>query len=241
MTMTATLPSCCRRARLAFAISLALGCAGPRSMHRDAGPRPSDPGALEPVGDRRAAVEEAIQAVLDAARATLGQSRPELGGRTLPTDCSGYLRGIYAVAGVDLFSEGLPADNGVRAIVRWVERHGQLHQRKIPAPGDLVFFDNSYDRNGDGRLNDRFTHAGLVEQVAADGTAQIIHATNHGIVREPMNLLHPHDDADALGRPLNAPLRRKSSRDPARTPHLMSELFAGFGTVLPASPRTAGL
>jgi len=134
---------------------------------------------------------------------------------------------------VDLFSEGLPSDNGVRAIVRWVERRGVLHRHKVPSAGDLVFFDNSYDRNGDGRLNDPFTHAGLVEQVLADGTVLIIHATNHGIVREPMNLFRPREEADPDGRPINAPLRRKTSRDPRHMPRLMSELFAGFGTVLP--------
>ena len=183
--------------------------------------------------------ENTIQAVLDAARATLGEPTPELEDRRTPTDCSGYLRRLYIVAGVDLFSEGQSSDNGVRAIVRWIERHGILHRHKVPAIGDVVFFDNSYDRNGDGRFNDPYTHAGLVEQVLADGTVMIIHATNHGIVREPMNLFRPHEETDSDGRSINAPLRRKTSRDPAGMPHLMSELFAGFGTVLPRQAASA--
>ncbi len=28
--------------------------------------------------------------------------------------------------------------------------------------GDLVFFDNTYDRNGDGKFDDRITHVGIV-------------------------------------------------------------------------------
>jgi cell wall-associated NlpC family hydrolase len=230
-----------QRTRLALAtsIAVALGCATPRDLRRDSGAAPSGTSAIAPAAASGPAVEDAIRAVLEAARATLGQTSPEIQGRTLPTDCSGYLRGLYTLAGVDLFSEGRPSDNGVRAIVRWVERHGALHRRKVPAAGDLVFFDNSYDRNRDGRLNDPFTHAGLVEQVLADGTAMIIHATNHGIVREPMNLLRPHEDADADRRPINAPLRRKTARDPAHMPRLMSELFAGFGTVLPRMATSA--
>ena len=149
------------------------------------------------------------------------------------------MRGLYARAGVDLFSEGLPGDNGVRAILRFIQRHGLLHRQKLPAPGDLVFFDNSYDRNGDRRLNDPLTHVGLVEKVLPHGTLLIVHATNHGIVSEPMNLSRPHDAADLDGRPLNAFLRRKDARDSPRTPHLMAELFAGFGRVLQVEPATA--
>ena len=109
----------------------------------------------------------ALDAVLAAARATVGRSNPELDGRRIPTDCSGYVRGLYTRAGVDLFSESLPGDNGVRAILRWVERHGLFHRHRVPVPGDLVFFNNSYDRNGDGRLNDPLTHVGLVRGGAA--------------------------------------------------------------------------
>src|SRR6266478_3333531 len=227
------------RLALAIPIALALGCVTGRDLRRDWGTPAPGTGATEPATASGPSGEDAIQAVLAAARATLGQARPELEGRRLPTDCSGYLRGLYALAGVDLFSEGRPSDNGVRAMVRWVERHGVLHRHKVPSAGDLVFFDNSYDRNGDGRLNDRFTHAGLVEEVLTDGTMLIIHSTNHGIVREPMNLFRPRDEADGDGRRINAPLRRKATRDPPRMPRLMSELFAGFGTVLPRPPASA--
>jgi peptidoglycan DL-endopeptidase CwlO len=116
-------------------------------------------------------------------------------------------------------------------MVRWVQRYGRLYRAQLGEPGDLVFFDNSYDRNGDGRVNDRLTHAGLVEQALPDGTLLIVHATNHGIVREPMNLFRPHETTDAAGRAINAPLRRKGAGDGPHTPHLMSELFAGFGSV----------
>jgi len=220
MMQTLPLPACRGRARLLIALAAALGCAGQR---------PSVIG--EPVAAARPLPPDALQTVLAGARDSLGD--PELDGRRLPTDCSGYVRALYARAGVDLFSEGRRADNGVRAIVRWVEIHGVLHRQKVPDPGDLVFFDNSYDRNGDGRLNDPLTHVGLVEEVLADGTALIVHATNHGIVREPMNLLRPHQTAGEDGRTINAPLRRKGRSDSPYTPHLMSELFAGFGRVLP--------
>ena len=220
-----------RRERFAIvaALVLALGCAGPRTASPDflavasgAIPARHEGGSTNPV-----------EAVLAAARSTLGVSSPHLDGAAVPTDCSGYLQALYKRARVDLFSESRPGDNGVRAILRWVERYGRVSRAQSAAPGDLVFFDNTYDRDGDGRLDDRLTHAGLVEQALPDGTLLIVHATNHGIVREPMNLLRPHETTDAAGRVINAPLRRKAASDGPHTPHLMSELFAGFGSVFP--------
>jgi cell wall-associated NlpC family hydrolase len=184
---------------------------------------------------RRERVVEApdIDAVLDAARAHLGRSTVRVRGRAFATDCSNFVRGMFWATGIDLMSEGSGNDrNGVRAIFRYVERHGQIHFDKVPQKGDLVYFDNTWDMNGNGRLDDRLTHVGIVEQVGEGGTLQIIHSSNHGIVREPMNLLRPHDAS------VNAALRPKGLRDPAATPHLMAELFAGFGTVVQRT-RTA--
>ena len=115
-----------------------------------------------------------------------------------------------------------------------MRKHGQLFRRGPPSKGDLVFFDNSYDRNRNRLLDDRLTHVGIIETVLPDGTALVLHATNHGIVREPMNLRRPHAIANAAGQTINAPLRRRTAFDAPRTPHLMSELFAGFGSVIGA-------
>jgi len=164
--------------------------------------------------------------MLSAARADLGKR----GGRD-GVDCSTFVRAAYSAAGVDLYSEASPRDNGVQAIRRYVRRHGQLHRRRRPAAGDLVFFDNSYDRNRNRLLDDRLTHVGIVEEVLGDGTALVLHSTNHGVVREPMNLRRPHASTGAAGQSINAVLRRRTPHDAPGTPHFMSELFAGFGTV----------
>ncbi|MFL5312429.1 MAG: C40 family peptidase [Myxococcales bacterium] len=179
---------------------------------------PADPPRVDPV-----------ERMLSAARAELGKR----GGRE-GIDCSTFVRSAYSAAGVDLYSEASPRDNGVQAIRRYVLRHGRLHRRRSPTPGDLVFFDNSYDRNRNRLLDDRLTHVGIVEEVLADGTALVLHSTNHGVVREPMNLRRPHARTSAGGEPINAVLRRRTPHDSPRTPRFMSELFAGFGTVFGA-------
>jgi len=70
--------------------------------------------------------------------ATLGQGHPRIDGERVPTDCSGYLHALFAGRCIDLFAEGRPSDNGVRAMVRFVERHGRLFRCPLAAPGDLV-------------------------------------------------------------------------------------------------------
>jgi len=217
---------------------LALACAAPQVEQR---PAPVEEPAAIPVVAASAVTAEGPQAppelpparpadplqlVVVAAREELGKR----GGRG-GIDCSTLVRRAYLAAGIDLMIEAAPGDNGVQAVHRYVRRRGHLYRGSRPAPGDLAFFDNSYDRNRNRRLDDRLTHVGIVEEVLPDGTALILHATNHGVVREPMNLQHPHAASDADGRAINAALRRRRARDTRRTPHLMAELFAGFGTI----------
>ena len=190
--------------------------------------------APKPPPDRPAVaeVDPQVVPVIEAARRLLGQHQVVVKGRNFRYDCSGFIRGITSVLGVDVMGEaGDDGDNGVRLIHHWVERHGENHQRKLPRPGDLVYFDNTWDKNGNGKLDDPLTHVGLVESVADDGTLQILHRANRGIVRDPMNLLRPHDTQDGMKRPINSILRPKGKRDPSAMPHLMSELWAGFGTL----------
>ncbi|GAC1343298.1 MAG: hypothetical protein NVSMB23_16980 [Myxococcales bacterium] len=220
-----------RAAAALIAVAGAGGCATAGAPPRQTVILSSAPAPLPDRTERpREEAAGSLGMVLAAARASLGK----------PTkDCSGFVESMYRRAGVDLLAEARPGDGGVRALARYVHKHGRWHTRKVPAPGDLVFFHNSYDRDENGKLDDLFTHVGIVDEVGADGTAQIIHSTNHGIVREPMNLLRPHAPRDSAGHPINAVLRRKRAHEPRHTPHLMSELFAGFGTVV--QPRIASL
>ena len=207
--------------KLAALLLLCCACAG-QQVRRDETPPPP----RETVSEEAAPPMQNIDAVLSAARAHLGKTTARVNGRSFRYDCSGFVRGMFWAAGMDLMGGGSEDDeNGVRILFRYVEKHGQTHFRKLPQKGDLVYFDNTWDMNGNGKLDDPLTHVGIVEDVAADGTIHIIHRANHGIVRETMNLLKPHDEK------LNAILRAKGRRDPPGTQHLMSELFAGFGTV----------
>ncbi len=166
------------------------------------------------------------EALAQAARGFLGARALAVHGKRYPDDCTGLVRAVYATQGLDLFADGgLPGDSGVMVIWRYAGHHGLLRSEK-PAPGDIVFFRETYDRNRDGRENDGLTHVGIVESVESDGTVVVIHRVAHGVTRYHMNLEHPRERRDASsGRVINDTLREgKRSR-------LASELFAGFATL----------
>ncbi len=199
---------------------------------------------VRPPGVRPSAPDPAIPTVLALARSLVGARRFEVKGRRFRGDCSNFVRAVFSTLDLDLFAVPHPPPhaNGVRLIHAWVARYGVNYRARVPKPGDVVYFDNTYDRNHDGRLDDRLTHVGLVDEVEPDGTFYVIHDASHGVEREPMNLLHPHDRLDAAGREINAFLRRRTGHDRPGTPRLMGELFAGFGTVhRPAKPPPARL
>jgi hypothetical protein len=98
----------------------------------------------------------------------------------------------------------------------------------------LVFFDNTWDFNGDGEWNDPLTHVGIVERIESDGTVVFISRVADAIQRYRMNLRHPQIHKTADGRILNDYIRRKLPSDPNRLGRLTGELFMSYGTRLPS-------
>ncbi len=181
----------------------------------------------------------AVQGMLDQralARTALrfvGAPRIEANGQRFTFDCSGLARAVYFSHGVDLFDgqDTHGRANGVRLIQRYVHNHGRLHVGPSPQPGDLVFFHNTWDANQDRRLNDRWTHVGVVEQVRDDGTIVFVSRVSRGIERYRMNLQAPNIHRSSNGMVLNDFLRRKRRQDNRATRYLTGQLFAGFGTL----------
>jgi hypothetical protein len=175
--------------------------------------------------------------VVEMARKLVGKRYVVLAGKHYPDDCTGLVQGVFAQVGVDLFAEGRSGDNGVTAIYRFASAHGRLFQGGLPVAGDLVFFRETYDLNRDGRDNDGLTHIGLVEAVQEDGTVQVIHRVQRGVVRYRMNLNHPRERIDpSSGQAINDYLRLPG---PNRQQVLTGQLFASYATLLPVEPRYA--
>ena len=145
--------------------------------------------------------------------------------RSYCLDCSSALLAIYYRAGIDLEKcytgyEG----NGVKRLYSCLRDHKLIYNAKIPQVGDLIFWDNTYDRNEDREFNDYFTHAGMVVAVARDGTITYAHHNyRKGIVYEKMNLKHPHNPE------LNSPMRMRGSPPAPNGQSLAGELVRVFG------------
>lgn len=143
--------------------------------------------------------------------------------RTFRYDCSGLVEAVMYRAGGDY--AGSSADMFERA-----KDEGTLSHRRKLRPGDLVFFDNTYDRNRNGRRDDPLSHIAIVEAVDRDGTATLIHLGSTGVVRIRMNLREPDVNRAEDGRILNDYLRARRSGDSPRTRYLTGELWAGSAT-----------
>jgi probable lipoprotein NlpC len=149
-------------------------------------------------------------------------------------DCSGFVEAVYDAVGIPI-REALTiteADQGssVVAIRRISDSLGMLFGAETtPLPGDLVFWNDTYDRNDNGEIDDPLTHVGIVEGISRTGTVTFLHRGGHGVARGRMNLRSPSLARDGNGEVLNSRLRVARARDPAGMRYLSGELFAAFG------------
>lgn len=155
-------------------------------------------------------------------------------GKVFPIDCSNFARAVYfAALNKDVFLEAdeedvaAPGNNsGVETIYNLFEAKYKI--RKEPEVGDLIFFDNSYDKNRNKKMDDFFTHTAVVIELDEDGTVTFIHGgTGRGIAKDYMNLKHPHLHVKE-GKMINSYLQRDYKWLKA-APKLTAELFHAFG------------
>lgn len=148
-----------------------------------------------------------------------------------PEHAARYIQALYKINGVELdVGQG---EQTIAAMHESFVRRGRIYHVTRPAVGDVVFFHNTFDRNGDGRSNDWYTHVGLVEGVDEDGTIHVLSFINGRVESFPINLEHPDvARAPGSGKTWNHTLRRRRGDDLPFTQYLGGELFAGFGSLL---------
>jgi cell wall-associated NlpC family hydrolase len=187
---------------------LASGCATPRRTVRRG---PSD-----------------LQRVLDQALMLLGDVTIKVDRKPYRADCSGFVTAVYDAANVRLVDPTVDGRSGTEMIYKSLRDRGRIHNQKVPRPGDLAFFHNTWDRNGNKLRDDRFSHVALVEAVADDGTIQLIHYVSGKVKRDSMNLRHPNEARDPkTGLHWNSFMRRGGGKV------LTGQLFFRFGRPLP--------
>lgn len=180
-------------------------------------------------------------AVVSAGYDLVGARRLEIGGTVYPLDCSGTILAVYHLAGIDLQrAYAKHSGNGVARLYGMAAENGLLASRegkpgRYPAPGDILFWDNTYDRSRSGRWDDPLTHAAIVLEVHENGGIDYVHYHyTRGIVVEHMNLLDPnlHTLSTSAGTVIvNSPMRMKRDRPIRPEAWLASHLYRDAGAL----------
>jgi hypothetical protein len=151
----------------------------------------------------------------------------ELGdGQWSPALAAEYVRATYALNGAAFDSQ----TTSITDMYRLAVRTGAIYYTDIPAAGDVVFFNHTWDRNDDGRDNDFYTHAGIVEYVDDNGTISFLSYVGGEVAQYRMNLIEGQIQQTG-GEVYNTPLRERRGEDGSAA-WLTSHLFAGFAAFL---------
>jgi len=201
---------------------------GCRTMLSEGGPEVREGSPGRSTGDLTAIQEKLVE----GARFIEGKQEIRVNGRSFNADCTGAVLAVYWYAGMDL---GAPLaryqGNGVTRLYRFMEDEQLLRETHHPEAGDIVFWDNTYDRNGDKKPNDFLTHTGVVVSVDEDGTIHFLHHNyRKGVVMARMNLLRPRvytEKKNGKEYEVNSPMRMRGSPDFDKW--LASELTRNFG------------
>lgn len=152
-----------------------------------------------------------------------------------PVLAMAYIRATYELNGQPFLDDAImPVD-----IYRQATREGGLYHTEYPAAGDVVFFSNTHDMNADGRDNDFYSHVGIVEAVADDGTVSVISYMDGGVQHTSMNLVTAHE-REVDGREINTPMRARQGEDGSAA-WLSSHLTVGFAAFLGPEVETVHL
>jgi probable lipoprotein NlpC len=158
-----------------------------------------------------------------------------VGGERFAADCTGFVEAVYQAEGIPLralMRRAAPAERtGVDAAFRAASLYGAvLGRHDWPAPGDLVFWHDTYDRNRNGERDDGLTHVGVVLWVE-DGTVLFIHRGGKAVARGVMDTRRP-GEVSVDGRVVNSHIRKRDPRLEG-VPVLAGALFAGYGRIDP--------
>ncbi|MBI4976409.1 MAG: C40 family peptidase [Spirochaetes bacterium] len=148
-------------------------------------------------------------------------------------DCSGLVAAVYTTANVSVFEKQakiLTGPTGVKIIYDTLKGFNKVYRRTRPRTGDIVFFNNTWDMNGNGKVDDLLTHAGIVLDTDGMGVIRFMHSYSKGVSISYANLYYK-DKYMKEGREFNTFLRRKYPTDASNTPYLAGEMIYAFGTV----------
>lgn len=225
-------------AALALILAFSCGSLPSREMPIPGEPgTPSDPArAKSPASVKPADPAAALKVELvRSARSLVGMKKVSVKGASFNSDCSGSMLAIFYLAGYDLRPRFLkaPGSSGVDKLYKMLEAEGLVYDSAYPQPGDLVFWDDTYDKDGDGKADDPLSHVGIVTETNGYGDISYVHYSYvQGVAEERMNLLKPKARAemrDGKEVPINSIMRMSGWNPKGDSRKLASELYRAFG------------
>ena len=148
-------------------------------------------------------------------------------------DCSGTIAAIYYYAGIDL-QKYYPdyTGTGTERVYQILNDRKLIKKTWLPEPGDIIFWDNTFDLNKNNKDDDLLTHMGMVVSADKNGNITYIHYHNSlGIVYEVMNIRKKNTHREIVaGRSIvvNSPMRMKDGNR-GNKPWLSGQLVNSFG------------
>ena len=159
---------------------------------------------------------------------------------------SGFVKMVYLKFGVNLTDvENKKDEEGkwlttTQQIYNYMEKNGKLFKDKTPKAGDIVFLDNTFDKDKDGEFNDKLTSIGIVVEFdKTDNTIYFLYKTYKGVKLKMMNLKHPEQDKiknKNVTKTINSQMRwltkkEKKIEGSDKFPVLSSQMLNSFGSV----------
>ncbi len=159
---------------------------------------------------------------------------------------SGFIKMVYLKFAVNLTDvDKKKDDNGkwlttTQMIYNYIEKNGEILKGNNPKPGDIVFFDNTYDADKDEVFNDKLTSIGLVIDTDKEGTIYFLYNTSKGVKLKMINFKHPEQKNiknKNITKTINSQMRwltkkEKKNGSSDKFPTLSSQLVNSFGSIL---------
>lgn len=160
---------------------------------------------------------------------------PAVGDQGFTSDCIGFVRYVYYQAGLDLSRAYGNGDRGVNSLYQGLSNRQFLFTEELPRPGDLVFFDNTYDVNRNGKWDDPLSHIGIVESVGKHDTISYIHWSSKGVARYQLNLRYPNTYAfrtkEGGTMVINSYLRKDRGEGFKKRKYISANFFREFARI----------
>ncbi|MCL2705174.1 MAG: hypothetical protein FWE72_03090, partial [Spirochaetaceae bacterium] len=121
-------------------------------------------------------IESIRKKLIEGAELFKGAKNLVARGRSFNMDCSGIVAAIYYYAGIDL-QKYYPhySGTGTERIYATLKERKLLKKTYLPEPGDIIFWDNTFDRNRNKKDDDLLTHMGMVVSCDRQGNITYIH------------------------------------------------------------------